>query len=94
MILDVQKMRGVSPHCGEASGGLEAQISCNGSLCAAGLAALVFAPILDDFRVIIQGLAAAALLCGMLGVEAAGRLPRLGWPVLLGNAFGSCRVPG
>lgn len=43
-------------------------------------------PDADLARSLLQGGAAAALLGGMLGIEASGKLPRVGWMVLLGNA--------
>ncbi len=56
------------------------------AVCAAGLVALLAFPVDDSSRLLLQGVPAAALLCGLLALEARCRLPRIGWLLLLGDA--------
>lgn len=54
--------------------------------CSLGLAALLTLPVDDATRIALHGIPSAALLSGLLAFEAAGRVPRIGWLVLLGDA--------
>lgn len=56
------------------------------AVCAASVVALLTFPVDDASRLFLKGAPAAALLCGLLALEARGRLPRIGWLLLLGDA--------
>lgn len=68
--------------------GRGASLGCGASFAcgALGLAALLACPVDDATRLFLQAVPAATLLCGLLGLEAAGRLPRVDWLLLLGDA--------